>query len=193
MSTLIFDLDGTLVDCKELHQFAFRESILYYCPECEYNDEQVEGRPTLEKVRIIKSLGYNFNIDKVNQMKQMLTQRHINEYVQFNQELHSELYRLKERHKLTLASNATELFVNRVLEITKLKQLFEVINTATDFPPKPDPFTYIDCMRKTDSTSENTIIFEDSPIGIAGANNTGAKVIEVLDSKDLVKKLKLIT
>ena len=191
-TTLIFDLDGTLVDCKELHQFAFREAVTTYCPECLYTNEEVEGRPTYEKIKILQSKGYDLNEDKIQFLKQTLTQKHIKEYVDFNLLLYTELKRLSKTYNIGLASNATELFVTRVLEITNLKEFFTVINTATEFPPKPDPYTYNNCMEKLNAVPHETIIFEDSPIGILGAKTTGAKVEEVIDSKDLITKLQVL-
>jgi beta-phosphoglucomutase-like phosphatase (HAD superfamily) len=44
-------------------------------------------------------------------------------------------------------------------------------------------------MRITNSKPNNTIIFEDSPLGIEGALLTGATVIAVKDSNDLIEKL----
>ena len=70
IQTIIFDFDGTLADCKELHQRAFRNALNSVCPEVEYTDEEIEGRPTREKIRILHSKGYEFNGDKLNELKQ---------------------------------------------------------------------------------------------------------------------------
>jgi len=48
-NTLIFDLDGTLVDCKQLHQDGFRWAVTTQIPNIEYTDHEVEGKPTTEK------------------------------------------------------------------------------------------------------------------------------------------------
>ena len=95
-----------------------------------------------------------------------------------------------------MASNATELFVYRSLEIMQLhrrgdgNQVFTKINTATDFPAKPDTTTFFDCMRWTNTTPENTIIFEDSPVGIQCANATGCAVIEITDVLHTIEEMK---
>ena len=166
MNTIIFDFDGTLADCKELHQTAFRNAVQELCPGAEFKNEDVEGRPTREKIRILHTMGYDFNGDKLNEIKQAYTQQHLEDYIQFNQELFNQIQRLATKYKLCVASNATELFVNRSLSIMKLRNLFVKINTATDFPAKPDPTTFEDCMRWTRNTPQQTIIFEDSTVGI---------------------------
>ena len=195
MKTIIFDFDGTLADCKELHQIAFRNAVQELCPGAEFSNEDVEGRPTREKIRILHTMGYEFNGDKLNDIKQAYTQEHLAEYVKFNKELLDEMLRLKQRYKLCIASNATELFVLRSLSIMQMykesgQQVFDKINTTTDFPAKPDTTTFIDCMRWTGNTPDNTIIFEDSVVGIQCALNTGAQVVRVIDVDHTIEEMK---
>lgn len=194
-NTIIFDFDGTLADCKELHQIAFRNAVQELCPGAEFNNEDVEGRPTREKIRILHTMGYEFNGDKLNEIKQAYTQEHLTKYVTYNKELLHEILKLKERYKLCVASNATELFVLKSLDIMQMyketgKQVFEKINTASDFPAKPDPYTFFDCMRWTGSTPESTIIFEDSIVGIQCALSTGAQVIKVTNVDHTINEIK---
>ena len=193
--SIIFDFDGTLADCKELHQIAFRNAVQELCPDAEFNNEDIEGRPTREKIRILHTMGYEFNGDKLNEIKQAYTQEHLSDYVKYNKELHNEMLRLKSKYKLCVASNATELFVHKSLSIMKLytthgNQVFEKINTATDFPAKPDTTTFFDCMRWTGSTPNNTIIFEDSIVGIQCALATGCKTIRVVDVHHTIEEMK---
>lgn len=189
IKTIIFDFDGTLADCKQLHQTAFRNAVLSVCPDAEYDDELLEGRPTREKIRILHTLGYQFNGDKLNEIKQAQTQQQLPTYVEFNPQLKQELERLSKKYKLCLATNATQAFVDRSLEIMQIAHVFTKINTATDFPAKPDPITFLDCMRYTGSAPTTTVIVEDSPVGIQCAHATGARVIEVQDVDDTIRKI----
>ena len=195
MKTIIFDFDGTLADRKELHQIAFRNAVQELCPGAEFSNEDVEGRPTREKIRILHTMGYEFNGDKLNDIKQSYTQEHLADYVKYNDELLHEMLRLKQRYKLCIASNATELFVHKSLSIMQMykesgQQVFDKINTATDFPAKPDTTTFEDCMRWTGSIPDNTIIFEDSIVGIQCALATGCKTIRVVDVDHTIQEMK---
>lgn len=187
--TIIFDFDGTLADCKELHQDAFRKAVHQVCGNANYDDELVEGRPTREKIRILHTMGYEFNGDKLNEIKQAITQQRLPEFIKFDQDLYEQMLRLSHKYKLCLATNATQIFVQRSLEIMRISNFFTKVNTATDFPAKPDPITFFDCMRYTGSAPGTTVIFEDSPVGIQCANATGATVIEVKNVEDTIKKL----
>lgn len=192
LKTLIFDLDGTLADCKELHQQSFRAAVKQMCPDADYSDEDVEGLPTREKMKFLQSRGYTFNADELNRIKQNLTQENINDYVKFDPQLQEHFERLSKKYKLCLASNATQKFVYKTLDILGITQYFYMINTATNYPAKPDPLTFVDCMNRTNSNSYNTAIFEDSPVGLEAARKVVVEshVIEVKNAKDLVEKLK---
>lgn len=190
IKTIIFDFDGTLADCKQLHQDGFRSAVAHYSPQFEYDDTVVEGRPTREKIRILNTMGADLNSESVNEYKQAHTQTHIEQYVKYNPELHAELERLSTIYQLCLASNATEPFIQRSLEIMRIADFFTRINTATHFPAKPDTTTFVDCMNHTHSDPEETVIFEDSPVGIQCARSTGASVVEVADVKDTVRNMR---
>jgi HAD superfamily hydrolase (TIGR01509 family) len=190
IKTIIFDFDGTLADCKKLHQDGFRSAVARYARHFDYDDTVVEGRPTREKIRILNTMGANLNAEWVNEYKQAHTQTHIEQYVKYNPEIHAELERLSTIYQLCLASNATAPFIQRSLEIMRISDFFSRINTATHFPAKPDTTTFVDCMNYTHATPAETAIFEDSPVGIQCARSTGATVVEVVDVEDTVRKMR---
>ena len=51
--------------------------------------------------------------------------------------------------------------------------------------PKPNTEIYLRCMIKAGVSPKETIILEDSEIGRKGANETGARVLEIEDSADV--------
>lgn len=187
MKTLIFDLDGTLIDCKKLHQDGFRWAVTQQVPDIEFTNEEVEGLPTTEKIKYLQSKGYPVTIG-IDKLKWEHTRAHFNEYVEFNPVIIGHFDRLYNSYKMCLASNSRSEFVFRTLNILQIWQ-FECVFSRDYGPPKPDPWMYNECMRITGSTPENTIIFEDSPIGLRGAKATGAIVIEIKDMYDLIEKL----
>ena len=60
VNLLILDYDGTLADCKELHQQAFRKACMKVNNAIRYTNEEVEGMPTFVKIDYLKAKGYQF-------------------------------------------------------------------------------------------------------------------------------------
>lgn len=179
LETIIFDFDGTLADCKRLHQAAFRRAVRELCPLAEYTDEMVEGLPTLEKIKQLNLLGYQFDGVELNAFKQLETQRNLPEYIVYDPELDQLFVQLNKRFNLCLATNATAEFIERSLNIMGIKHQFDLICTASTNTPKPSVEMFEQCMAHTGSERATTLIFEDSPMGIACAYSSGAQVIEV--------------
>jgi len=187
MKTLIFDLDGTLVDCKKLHQVGFRWAVHQQAPGANFTNEEVEGFPTTEKIKILQKKGIPVTIT-VDELKKEHTRAHLHEYITYNDTLSRHFDRLYHNYKLCLASNSRSEFVFKCLNILQLWQ-FECVFSRDYGPSKPDPWMYNQCIEICNSTPEQTTIFEDSEVGIQGAQQTGAQVIAVKDSLDLIEKL----
>ena len=183
---LIFDLDGTLVDCKQLHRDAFRSAIGGKW----YPEDRVEGLPTVEKIKILQELHYYLNPPIVIREKARLTSELFDEYIQYNPELNKRLSELSQQYDLALCSNAVRPFVERCVDTLNIRLLLSCgIWTATEYPAKPDVTMWQSCIESWAGELANVTIFEDSPVGIMGARSVGCGVVEVQDSVDLLRKL----
>jgi len=181
---LILDYDGTLADCKSLHQQAFRKACNIVNPEIEYSDNEVEGLPTFKKIEYLKSKKYVFNETELMSIKQKLTMENIHEYIKFDQELKDILTRLSKKYKLAVCSNATKEFVEKGLKIQQL-DMFEPVCTASDHLPKPEVDIYFYAMYYFGFAPQQTVIFEDSELGIQAATDTTATVKTVSNVEHL--------
>jgi len=183
---LIFDLDGTLVDCKQLHRDAFRSAIGGQW----YPEELVEGLPTTEKIRILKDKGYELDTDSVIDLKATLTSELFDTHIAYNPQLNKRLSELSQVYDLALCSNATRPFVERCVDTLNIRLLLNCgIWTATEYSAKPDTEQWSSCIESWGGELDNVTIFEDSPVGIMGAKRVGCRVVEVVDSVDLLDKL----
>jgi len=187
---IIFDFDGTIADCKGLHQHAFRVAFETLLPGESYDEESLEGLPTTEKMRRLSSTGYVFDHTEFNRIKQHLTLTNLKDYIAVNTELNHQLKRLSEICPLALCTNATAPFIYRSLERMECVEYFSRINTATTFPAKPDPYTFIEAMDHHSANHKNTIIFEDSPVGLECARKVCRDVRAVTDVADTVERMK---
>lgn len=184
---LIFDLDGTLVDCKELHQQAFRRAVLQQVPDATFEDSEVEGLPTTEKIKVLQSKGIPVT-DELDDIKKQYTRDNVDEFIHYDPQLHNLISRLDNNYRMAICSNSRNEFVLKCLNILDLWQ-FELIFSRDYGYPKPDPWMFIQCMAITNTPPSLTWIFEDSEVGIESARRSGANVVAVENSDDLKRKL----
>lgn len=190
--SIIFDLDGTLVDAKELHHHGFEYAIQQQNPQFILNQDyktMLEGLPTLNKVERLNTLGYNLDRERVYHDKQKHTDCNLDQ-LYWNPELPELLEQLSNEYSLGLASNARSRFVFSVVELMGLR-CFDVILTANYAPMnlrKPSPWMFTEVMRLLDIAPKDTIIIEDSETGLTAAEASGAAVVlQVLNSDDTAK------
>ena len=70
--------------------------------------------------------------------------------------------------------------VERTLQITGLRQYFDIVVTANDVNAfKPDPETFLKCAELMHIEPQYIEVFEDAELGIQAARNAGMKVTDV--------------
>ncbi len=90
--------------------------------------------------------------------------------------------------RLGLVSSSPASWIGRALERLSLRGQLEAIvslNERTDLKPKPDPAGYVEAMRMLGCSATDTVILEDSNLGIAAARTSGAYTIAL--TQNLVK------
>ena len=187
---IIFDFDGTIADCCGLHQHAFRVAFETLLPDATYDEASLEGLPTREKMRRLSSTGLVFDHTEFNRIKQHLTLTNLDQYISVNPLLNHQLKRLSLTAPLAVCTNATAKFIYQSLERMECSEYFSRINTATNFPAKPDPYTFVEAMGHFSANHNSTVIFEDSPVGLECARKVCRHVVQVTDVADTIEKMK---
>ena len=191
---LIFDLDGVLLDCKHVHETAFITSWNDTYPwlniSSQYHNEYLDGRNTFGKIEYLEKY-FNIKVNKelIFEKKQTYTLYEL-EVFNYPTKFYEIFTRIKkDGYLLACASNSIRKTVELVLNKLKIKELFDCILTNEDIEyPKPSPDIYIKTMNLMNVIPEETLIFEDSYIGLLAANSSKANVIKVVDSVDLNKE-----
>jgi HAD superfamily hydrolase (TIGR01509 family) len=189
---IIFDLDGVLVDSKELHYDALNLALRsvnekYYITRQE-QAETFEGMTTRSKLDI---LTYTRGLPKelheyVWNLKQQYSAAMF-EDLPIDEELIS-LFKHINNHGIVIgvASNSIRQTLTNCLQALGVWQYVDVSLSNEDVKnPKPNPEIYNLCMLMLGSVPSSTIVFEDSEIGRAAARQSGANLVEVESRKDL--------
>lgn len=190
---IIFDLDGVLVDARELHYEALNRALATLGKEYVIDREEhlstYDGLPTTKKLRM---LSRNKGLPKdshnlVWERKQEFTHKIINEEMTYDERLRSILRKLKsEGYAVCVASNSIRESVKIMLLRKGLLEYIDFFYSNQDVScPKPCTEMYLKCMIKAEVDPINTLIIEDSHIGRQAAINSGATLCAVRNVEDV--------
>ena len=87
---------------------------------------------------------------------------------------------IKDFYNIALVTTASKKNSEEILNFFNKKDLFELIISAEDVKnKKPNPEGFIKAMNYFDINPKDTLIFEDSDIGIEAAIKSGANVLKI--------------
>lgn len=186
IKAILFDLDGVLVDAKDLHFRALNKALKAVGPEYVISRgehvEIYEGLPTRTKLRMLterKELPESAH-DTVWSLKQVYT-RELAEGLTYDERLRNVLFRLKwDGLRLYCVSNSVRRTVRELLERVGVLDLFDGTLSNEDVTkPKPDPEIYLLAMQSAGLEPSECLVVEDSPVGRHAATASGAFLFEV--------------
>lgn len=175
MKLVIVDLDGTLFDTKDVNYHAYKDAITpygynmdykYYCDFCNgrhYMDflPQITTyeKGTLQAMHMAKKEAYKNHLDKA-----VLNARLV------------DIIRLMcTEYKAAVVTTASKENCYDILNQFNLLGLFDLILTHDDIEKsKPDPEGFLKAMNYFGAAPIETIIFEDSNVGLEAAQRSGA-------------------
>lgn len=189
---VIFDLDGVMIDSRELHYDALNEALRKVGEEFVITREEhlstYDGLNTTKKLKMLaeqKGLPVE-KFDQIWQDKQKATFELIPNAPK-NMSIQYIVTQLKRRGwKVAVASNSIRETVRIALNsLGILDQVDYYVSNEDVFKPKPFPEMYWNCMIKLGALPKDTIIVEDSHIGRQGALDSGAHLYPVADAYEL--------
>lgn len=188
---VIFDLDGVLIDSKEIHFEALNIALGKFGEQFLITPQEhvttFDGLSTSKKLHLLhelKGLPKN-SFEKIWTQKQEITLQLFGE-IKRDEQLVSMFDSLKEQYYIAVASNSIRNTVDVVLERLGLLSLLDLTLSNEDVNlPKPHPEIFWRCMIHFGMLPSQTTIFEDSHIGRQAAINSGANVVPVERRSDV--------
>lgn len=189
---IIFDMDGVLVDIKDIHFDTLNKAISEYAPSMTISYQEhiaeYDGLKTFDKLKLLtlkKGLDESLH-NQIWQTKQYHTLQYIKQ-IKSNQTIKETLKTLKdEGFTLCVASNSIRDTVKHVLISTGYIEYIDFFYSNDDVTfAKPNSEIYLRCMLRVKAAPKETVILEDSPTGILGAEMSGANIIQIKNTNDI--------
>ena len=175
----IFDLDGTLFDTSDVNYMAYRAACNEHGAELDrdFFVKECNGRHYREFIPRIT--GDPSLLEPIHEAKKRLYNTFL-DHARMNTVLFDIIESIAGTYRIALVTTASRRNVEDILEHFRVKESFELIITQEDIKkPKPDPEGFLMAMEHFGVLPENTVIFEDSDVGIEAARRSGATVFAV--------------
>lgn len=179
IKTVIFDMDGVIVDTEPVHSYAYFQHF-------------AELNIAVSKDMFTSFIG-NSTRNTFQKLKELFPiEAEVEDLIQRKRTLFNDAFDTKEDlyliegveqliqdlhqngMQLILASSASNVTINRVFKRFNLHQYFSHIVSGEDFPnSKPHPAIFEYAASLSNASKENCIVIEDSTNGIRAAKSAG--------------------
>lgn len=190
---IIFDLDGVLIESKDIHYRALNLALAEYDDKyvISYEDHinRFDGKPTSVKLNmLLEERGLPASVhDSINKSKQEHTYRLLSEEITENHRIVLLFWFLKKRgYFVAVASNSIRKTTEKILSLLGVRQYCDfVVGNDDVLRSKPNPEMYYRCMIHCGVSVCETMIVEDSYVGRIAAHSSGANVYGVNSPNDV--------
>ncbi len=186
---VIFDLDGVLVEAKNIHYEALNRALgKQYAIEWNEHLSIYDGLKTNQKLEMLterKGLPINQH-NKIWDKKQQLTLEALSN-LKPNPTIKKTISKLSQQgYKIACCSNSIRKSVLTMLSKLDLIEYMDLILSNEDVKnSKPHPEIYWKAISMMQCLPEETLIVEDSPYGLLAASRSKSNVMRVGSPKDI--------
>jgi HAD superfamily hydrolase (TIGR01509 family) len=195
---VIFDLDGVLVEAKEIHYEALNEALgEKYMITWDEHLSRYDGLKTSQKLEMLTSdKGLPVGLyDEVWMNKQKLTIDKLKNLPQSQQLIECMNSLTNDGYKIAVCSNSIRKTVLTVLSKLGIIEYVDLIISNEDVKnSKPHPEMYWKAISIMSFLPEQTLIVEDSPYGLLAASRSKSHVLRVkspteVSYSNIIKKI----
>jgi HAD superfamily hydrolase (TIGR01509 family) len=189
LKLILFDLDGVLVDAKDIHYQALNQALgEFWAITPEEHRNVYDGRKTVEKLEMLterKGLPVELH-EAISVEKQLLTVKMLHDLPE-NRSAQNLFKTLEsEGYMIGVCSNSIRRTVLTALSKSGLIEYCSVILSNEDVKnSKPHPEIYWKAMSMMGVLPEETMIVEDSPPGLLAAERSRAQYIRVANPSEV--------
>ncbi len=176
IDTVIFDMDGVIVDTEPVHNYAYQQHFEYL--KIDVSPAMYASFTGNSTKNIYEKLKSIFNLEQDIQTLVETKRRFFDEAFDKKEDiflLEGVESLIKELHfnglQLVLASSSANVTINKIFKRFNLDKYFSFKVSGEDFPQsKPHPAIFLKAALLSKTPIENCIVIEDSTNGIKAAN-----------------------
>jgi len=185
---VIFDLDGVLVEAKNIHYEALNKALgEEYSINWNEHLSTYDGLKTIQKLQMLserKNLPTSLH-QSIWELKQKITLEKLRE-LKTNPYLVSVFTKLSQNYKIVVCSNSIRKTVLTVLSKLGLMEFMDLIISNEDVKnSKPHPEMYWKAISMMSCLPEETLIVEDSPHGLLAASRSKSHILRVKNPSEV--------
>lgn len=189
---IIFDLDGVLIDAKDIHFDALNKALKeidekYIISHQDHLSkfDGISSKEKLNKLSMERGLPFELH-EKIWTHKQKITHDELKK-LPINENIVNILAKIKALGiKVACCSNSIRNTIYTAISTIGAIEYFDLILSNEDVNNiKPHPEIYWNAMSSFNVLPQETLIVEDSPVGLFAAQRSGANLLQVKNSKDL--------
>jgi len=195
IDTIIFDLDGVLINSKNIHFESLNRALSHnkskYQISYEDHLRSFDGLPTSKKLEILnkKKLVPKRLNKKIKLKKNQLTRKLLKENLTFDKKIYSLFQKLSKKYKIGIATNAIEETLQIAIKKLRIGKFVKFsISTENIKNSKPHPEIYLRSIVSLNSKPKNTLVLEDSHNGRISAKEAGARLMPIKSLEDVTYK-----
>jgi beta-phosphoglucomutase family hydrolase len=181
---LIFDMDGTLVDSGQLHEFSWTATLNKYgIPIDGPLMRSLAGVPTKETLHVLIqkfNCQMSASVHEMNEFKEQCVRDNLHRFVRPTALVDV----VKKYHgvkPMAIGTGANTPEALLVLKQCGLDKYLDVVVGADQVKnPKPAPDTFLRCAELLSVDATQCVVFEDSKLGLQAAARAGMAGIDVL-------------
>ena len=185
---IIFDLDGVLVEAKNIHFEALNKALAQYAITWEEHLSVYDGLKTNQKLEMLherKGLPKEY-FKGIWSNKQKYTLEALSDLKESNQLKVCMSNLVGSGYKIACCSNSVRKTVLIVLAKLGIIEYFDLIISNEDVKnSKPHPEMYWKAISEMEVLPEETLIIEDSPYGLLAASRSKAYVLRVTSPEEI--------
>jgi len=189
MKLIIFDLDGVLVEAKNIHYEALNEALgENYKISWNEHLSTYDGLKTVQKLNML-SEHKGLPKDKHSEIwntKQKLTVQKLKNLEPCNKLIDIMINLSQEEYKIAVCSNSIRKTCLTVLSKLGIMEYMDLVISNEDVQnSKPHPEMYWTAISKMGCLPEETLIIEDSPYGLLAASRSKSHVLRVKNTQEV--------